>query len=184
MAEDFNKFESLTSSVRHFERVMRSLMKIQDMQGERIKLGIRAGMAFLGLFGLSIFIILYSMATQIQRVSEAVGQMNHSFEVVAERMERVDQLMASLEHNVALLSDIGEAMPGMDSQMGDLTQTIAQMRTEMGAISQDVTAVRAQSEQMSNIAMNMNDSIYRMNHEVERMSRPAQSMNKMAPFMP
>lgn len=184
MTEEFNKFDSMTNSVRHFERVMRTVMNVQNRQGDRIKLTIRTGMAFLAIIGILLYVMLHTMSVQIERVSDAVGQMNQSFDVVAERMARVDKLMTSLEQNVGLLPAIGSVMPGMDSEMSKLTATIAQMRAEMDAINTDVNAVRIQSENMSNISAHMSDSIRRMNGEVNHMAQPARSINKMFPFMP
>ena len=182
--KDFNKFESLTNSVRYFERVMRSVMSVQNRQGDRIKVSIRAGATFLLIIGISIFIMLYTMATQIERVSIAVGEMNHSFDVVAERMERMDQLMISLEYNISQLPEISRIMPVMDEEMAKLTNTIESMRNEMNAINQDVSAVRAQSELMRDTSHRMATGIYRINGEVNHMAQPARSLNNFFPFMP
>ncbi len=182
--KEFNKFESLTNSVRHFERVMRSVMHVQNRHGDRIKVSIRAGMAFIVLIAVSIFLTLYSMATQIQRVSIAVGEMNRSFDVVSERMERMDQLMLSLEGNISQISVIADTMPLMDIEMAKLSNTIDSMRNEMAAISSDVSAVKVQSEHMRDTSARMAAGIYRINGEVNHMAQPARTLNNMTPFMP
>jgi methyl-accepting chemotaxis protein len=184
MEKEFNKFESLTNSVRYFERVMRAVMNVQNRQGDRIKLSIRAGMTFLLLIAISIFLMLYTMATQINRVSIAVGEMNHSFDVVSERMEQMDRLMLSLEYNVSQLPAIAEVMPQMDEEMAKLTNTVNLMSNEMNAVTLDVAAVRKQSETMNEISKRMATGIYRINGEVNHMAQPAKSLNNMFPFMP
>ena len=172
----------MRSAIRHFDRVIRAQIKIQGMQGDRIKISIRAGMLFLVLFGISIFVILMSMVTQVEQISEAVIKMDSSFGEVRNQMVKVDGLMTGMEVNVSSMESIDNVMQSMNAEMLAMTQRIGSMQQKVESISQEVAVVRQQGSVMTNTAGVMDMEIYKMNQEVNRMAAPARSINKMFPI--
>ena len=179
---DNQNYDELRSAIRHFDRVIRAQIKIQGMQGDRIKNSIRAGMLFLVLFGISIFVILMSMVTQVEQISEAVIKMDASFDEVRNQMVKVDGLMTGMEVNVSSMESIDSVMQSMNAEMLAMTQRIGSMQQKVESISQEVAVVRQQGSVMTNTAGAMDMEIYKMNQEVNRMAAPARSINKMFPI--
>ncbi|MBF0218703.1 MAG: hypothetical protein HQL49_04120 [Gammaproteobacteria bacterium] len=180
--EDINTYNDLTSTVRHFDRAIRWIIKIQDRLGARIKVTIYIGLVFLVLIGVSIFFMLYTMATQVTLISQAVHGMNESFIVVTERMQQIDAVMLRMEQNVAYLPQIGREMPVMDGEMREITERVESIRQELSTITNELASLRQQSDTMSVTAQNMDQSVQQMNREVARMAQPARSVNKIFPF--
>lgn len=179
---DKENYEELRSTIRHFDRVIRAQIKIQGMQGDRIKNSIRAGMLFLVLFGISIFVILMSMVTQVEQISEAVTKMDASFDEVRVQMVNVDKLMKGMEVNVSSMASIDSVMQSINAEMLVVTKRIGSMQKKVGAMSQEVAVISQQGGVMTNTAGVMDMEIYKMNQEVNRMATPARSINKMFPL--
>ncbi|MCW8888317.1 MAG: hypothetical protein OQK25_04580 [Gammaproteobacteria bacterium] len=175
-------YEELKDAIRHFDRVMRSQMTIQGLQGDRIKNSIRAGMIFLALIGISIFIILITMVTQVEQIAMAVSGMDTSFDEVRNQMVRVDALMSHMETNASKMNTIGPVMQTIDGEMLQMTQQVQQMQSETAAMGREVSVLRQQADLMAQTTERMDMEIYRMNHEVNRMATPARSMNNMFPM--
>ena len=175
-------YEELRSAIRHFDRVIRAQMKIQGMQGDRIKNSIRAGMLFLVLIGISIFVILMSMVTQVEQISEAVTTMDDSFDQVRDQMVRVDALMTNMEVNVSSIESVDRVMQSMDVEMHAMTERIGNMQQEVSSMSHEVAVLRQQADAMTHTAGVMDMEIFKMNREVNRMATPARSINKMFPL--
>lgn len=179
---DRENYEELRNAIRHFDRVIRAQMKIQGMQGDRIKISIRAGMLFLVLFGISIFVILMSMVTQVEQISAAVTRMDASFDEVRNQMVKVDGLMTGMEVNVSSIASIDRVMQSMNTEVLAMTQRIGSMQQKVESMSQEVAVIRQQGDVMTNTAGAMDMEIYKMNQEVNRMATPARSINKMFPI--
>ena len=175
-------YEELRSAIRHFDRVIRAQMKIQGSQGDRVNNSIRAGMLFLVLIGISIFVILVSMVTQVKQISESVTKMDASFGQVKVQMIKVDELMTRMEVNVSSMASVDRVMQSMDAEMLAMTQKIGKMQQEVGAMSSELTVIRQQGDSMTHTDGVMDMEIYKMNQEVGRMATPARSINKMFPI--
>ncbi len=179
---DASNYEELRNAIRHFDRVIRSQIVIQGRQGDRIKNSIRAGMLFLVLIAISIFVILATMVTQVEHISDAVVRMDNSFDEVRNQMVKVDELMTGMEKNVAYMNSVSTVMQNMDSEMGKMTGQVQQMQGEVDAMSREVAVIRHEADIMTQTTKVMDMEIYRMNHDLNRMATPARSMNNMFPI--
>jgi archaellum component FlaC len=179
---DTANYEELRDAIRHFDRVIRSQIVIQGRQGDRIKNSIRAGMLFLVLIGISIFIILYTMVTQVNLISEAVVRMDTSFDEVRTQMVKVDALMTGMEKNVVYINAVSGVMQNIDGEMGTMTRQMGQMQGEVDAMRNEVTVIRQQADMMTRTTGVLDQQIYRMNQDMNRMAAPARSMNNMFPM--
>lgn len=179
---DKRNYEELRTAIRDFDRVIRSQMQIQGQMSNRIKNSIRAGMLFLVLLGISIFILLASMVTQVKHVSGAVNNMASSFDEVKLQMAHVDELMQRMERNVSPMVTIGEVMQDMDDDMILMSQQVDAMQSEVGVMSNRLGHIRQQADLMNHTAAAMDMEIYRLNNDMHRMAKPARSLNNMIPF--
>ncbi|MDQ7075542.1 MAG: hypothetical protein Q9O24_10435 [Gammaproteobacteria bacterium] len=180
--ENNSKFEELTSSVRHFERIIRTIITVQEHQGKRIRLSIRIGMLFLGIIGIGMFLMLYTVSTQMNQVATVIAEMNQSFEVVDDRMHNIRDIMKKLEVNVARLPHISQSMPIMESNIKELNNSMKLMRDEIDDITVDVTSIQQQSVAMHERSQQMSQNIQRMTSEVNHMAQPARTLNRFMPF--
>lgn len=176
-----SNYEELRDAIRHFDRVIRSQILIQGKQGDRIKNSIRAGMLFLCLIGISIFVILITMVTQVELISDAVVRMDNAFDEVRDQMVHVDSLMTKMEVNVAHMDTVSTVMTNMDQQMLKMTEQVQQMQSEVDDMTYEVATIRQQADIMTQTSHVMDAEIYRMNHDLNRMATPARSMNSWFP---
>jgi hypothetical protein len=179
---DKQNYEELRSAIRHFDRIIRAQMAIQDRQGDRIKNSIRAGMLFLVLIGVSIFVILIAMVTQVEQIASAVHRMDSAFSDVKTQMVKVDELMTRMEGNVASMQAIDTVMQSMDTEMVTMAEQIQGMRSEVDSMSSEVRVIRQQADMMTHTAGVMDMEIYRLNHDVNRLATPARTLNNFFPI--
>jgi uncharacterized protein YoxC len=179
---DTDSYEELRDAIRHFDRVIRSQMVIQGRMGDRLKNSIRAGILFLVLIAISIFVILVTMVTQVEQISDAVVRMDTSFDEVRNQMVKVDGLMTGMEKNVAYMDAVSTVMQVMDSEMEKTTDQMEQMQAEVDTMKNEVTVIRQQADIMTHTTGEMDMDIYRINQDINRMAAPARSMNNMFPM--
>ena len=179
---DAESYDELRDAIRHFDRVIRSQMAIQSRMGDRLKISIRAGMLFLVLIAITIFVIMMTMVSQVDLISKAVIRMDNSFDEVRTQMVKMDSLMTSMEKNVAYMNSVSTVMQSMDSEMVTMTQQMSQMQTEVDAMKNEVAVIRHQADIITHTTGVMDMEIYRMNQDMNRMAAPARSLNNMFPM--
>ena len=169
---------SLTS----FEGIVLSQIDIKNTLAVRLNYSIRAGLIILSVIAVSILILLFTLSTQVQRISHVVNDINGHFAVVSEQMEQIDVKFQSIEQRVALLDAMQQQTAVMDSEMGAITGDLHVIRGAMGGISHNVAVVRNNVMNISTAIDRMGLEVLNMSHDMGRISKPSRGMNKMFPF--
>jgi len=169
---------SLTS----FEGIVLSQIDIKNTLAVRLNYSIRAGLIILSVIAVSILILLFTLSTQVQRISHVVNDINGHFAVVSEQMEKIDVKFQSIEQRVALLDAMQQQTAVMDSEMGAITGDLHVIRGAMGGISHNVAVVRNNVMNISTAIDRMGLEVLNMSHDMGRISKPSRGMNKMFPF--
>jgi uncharacterized protein YoxC len=174
--------EQLMRAARSFEAIILSQIDIKNKLGDKINFAIRAGIIILGIVAVSILILLLTLSSQINRISDVVNDMNQDFTAVAEKMAKIQSHVGSMEQRVALLENITTHTATMDKEMVTIAENIEIMDTKVGGIQEHVTGMRHDIGVISGSVNHMNVEVQRMGADMHRMGTPARSMNKMFPF--
>jgi hypothetical protein len=165
-----------------FEGIILSQIDLKNRLGDRLNYSIQAGILILGAISVSIFVLLFTLTSQITRISDVVDEMNGHFISVADQMNRIKHHMGAMERRVALLESVEARTALMDREMAVIRDDMDLMRTNVLGIDNYLAAVR---NHVGNISVNidlMNLEVQAMSTEMLRVSRPARSLNKMMPF--
>lgn len=165
-----------------FEGIVLSQIDVKNKLGNRLNYSIRTGIVILGAIAFSILVLLFTLTTQIDKVSDVVKNMNNHFNLVAGNMEEIRRHMDSMEHQVSLIEGINQYIEVMDQEMNTIESDIQAMQANVGGIRTNLAGIR---DRVGNIALSvdkMNLEMQAMSHEMHRMGKPARSMNKMFPF--
>lgn len=165
-----------------FEGIILSQIDIKNRLGDRLNYSIQAGILILSAISVSLSILLFTLTSQITRISGVVDEMNNHFTSVADQMHRIERHMGAMEQRVALLDSMQTRVALMDREMGAIRSDMGRMRSNVGGIDDYLSAVRTH---VGNISVNvdlMNLEIQTMSAEMVRVSRPARAINKMMPF--
>lgn len=165
-----------------FEGIVLSQIDIKNTLAVRLNYSIRAGLIILSVIATSILILLFTLSTQVQRISNVVNDINGHFAVVSEQMEKIDVQFQSIEQRVALLDAMQEQTAVMDSEMSAITGDLYVIRGAMGGISHNVGVVRNNVMNISAAIDRMGLEVLNMSHDMGRISKPSRGMNKMFPF--
>ncbi len=174
--------EQLMRAARSFEAIILSQIDIKNKLGDKINFAIRAGIIILGIVAVSILILLLTLSSQINRISDVVNDMNQDFTAVAQKMAKIQSHVGSMEQRVALLENITTHTATMDKEMVTIAENIEIMDTKVGGIQEHVTGMRHDIGVISGSVNHMNVEVQRMGADMHRMGTPARSMNKMFPF--
>ena len=165
-----------------FEGIVLSQIDTKNRLGNRLNYSIRTGIVILGAIAFSILILMLTLTTQLNRISDVVSNMNTPFHSVSENMGRIRVHMDSMEQQVALLGAIDGHVTVMDREMNSINADMNALQSAVGGIRGNLTGVR---DRVGSIALNvdqMNLEMQAMSQEMHRMGKPARSMDKMFPF--
>ena len=169
-------------AVSSFEGIILSQIEMKNKLGDRLNYSIVAGLAILGLIAISIFILLLTLSSQINRMTAVVADMNTNFIQVADQMTAMKTYVNSMETRVALLNDISDQTSIMQSEMEVITDDMDIMLRRVDGISQNVHGVRTKVDSISGTVDRMDYEVVHMRHDMRDMARPSRTFNKMFPF--
>ena len=165
-----------------FEGIQLSQIEVRNILSNRLNYAIRTGIIILGAIAFSILILLFTLTTQVSRISDVVANMNEHFISVSTKMEKIKVHMNSMEEQVSLIAVIDENIASMDKEMAYMDEDMNGIQSAVSGIRTNLSRVR---DNVGNIAVSvnqMNIEMQGMTQEMHRMGKPARSMNKMFPF--
>ena len=174
--------EQLLRASRSFEAMMLSQIDISAKLADDLKHAIRIGMVVLALIAVSILVLLLTLSSQINRISDVVLDMNTNFSSVTVRMDHMSQYIDSMAKRVALLQLMDEQTTSMKNEISDITTSMATMRKTISSMAGRVTNVRQSVDGMSVSISRMDDQVQLMASDMQHMAKPARSINKMFPI--
>lgn len=169
-------------SLSSFEGIVLAQIEMKNQLSHRLNWTIRAGLILLGVIAFSILVLLLTLSSQINRISDVVVSINDHFNAITVRMDRVSAAMGSMEKRVALLAPIDASTGVMDKEMAEITQHMNGMRSNLDGIRQQLTFVRDEVGNISGTVGAMNREVGIMAIEMHDMAKPARTMNKIFPI--
>lgn len=176
--------EQFVRAVTSFEAIILSQIKIKNKISDRLNQSIRAGIIILGMIAVSILILLLTLSSQINRITDVVNDMNSDFTEVSGQMLEIRNYMESMEQRVALMENVTDQTGVMDTEVRAIAENIEVMQDTVRGIKQQVSGMRHDIGLVSGAVDHMNVDVQRMGVDMHRMGQPARSMNKMFPFLP
>lgn len=161
---------------------MLSQIDISTKLADDLKYAIRIGMAVLALIAISILILLLTLSSQINRISDVVLDMNSNFSAVTQRMDHMSQYIDSMAKRVALLQAMDKQTSGMQQEIISITTNMANMQKTINSMAGKVTSVRKSVEGMSISVSRMDNQVQLMAADMQHMAKPARSINKIFPL--
>lgn len=165
-----------------FEGIVLSQIDVKNKLGDRLNYSIRAGLIILFVIAFSILILLLTLSSQINRISNVVGAMNTHFSAVSLRMSEISNHLVSMETQVAQLGAMEGFTASMQSEIQTLSATTGAIEESMLSIGQNMAGTRQNVESIALTMGAMNQEVQAMSAEMHRMAKPARTLNKMFPF--
>ncbi len=174
--------QQLLRAISSFEGIMLSQIDIKNKLADRLNYSIRAGIIILAIIAVSILVLLLTLSSQINRISDVVSEMNQDFAIVAENMAQISGHVSSMELRVAKLREINEQTTVMDREMEGIAENLESMQTAVGEIGGHLLQVRGNVGNISVSMDRMDFEVLNMSREMHRMGGSARSLNKIFPF--
>ena len=165
-----------------FEGIVLSQIDVKNKLGDRLNYSIRAGLIILFVIAFSILVLLLTLSSQINRISNVVGAMNTHFSAVSLRMDEITRHMTSMEKQVALLKAVEINTVTMQDQIANMGDSTAAIAGSVANVAEHMNGTLLNVESVA-VTMNaMNHEVQAMSAEMHRMAKPARTLNKIFPF--
>ncbi len=165
-----------------FEGIVLSQIDVKNKLGDRLNYAIRSGLIILFVIAFSILVLLLTLSSQINRISNVVASMNTHFSAVTLRMDEITADMTAIEAQVALLQSISDYTAVMQEAVAEIGENTALLEERMDTTSQHMEGTRFSVENVAGTVSVMNQEVQAMSAEMHRMAKPARTMNRMFPF--
>lgn len=165
-----------------FEGIVLSQIDVKNKLGDRLNYSIRAGLIILSVIAFSILVLLLTLSSQINRISNVVGSMNTHFSAVSLRMDEIVQHLGSMETQVANLRRIERDTGQLQAEIAGINDITGGISVNIGSIGEHMAGTRANVETIALTMNAMNIEVQAMSAEMHRMAKPARTLNKMFPF--
>lgn len=165
-----------------FEGIILSEIELTNRLSTRLNYGIQAGTFILAAISISLSLLLFTLTSQVSRISSVVEGMKEHFISVSNQMHAISGHMNAIESRVALLEKVDQRTALMDGEMINILADMDQMRANVTGIDDYLATVRTH---IANVSFNMdilNNEVQIMSAELGRMAKPMRNMNKMFPF--
>lgn len=165
-----------------FEGIMLSEIELTNRLSTRLNYGIQAGTFILAAISISLSLLLFTLTSQVSRISSVVEGMKDHFISVSDQMHAISGHMNAIESRVALLETVDQRTALMDVEMTNILTDMNQMRANVTGIDDYLATVRTH---IANVSFNMdimNNEVQIMSVELGRMAKPMRNMNKMFLF--
>jgi len=165
-----------------FEGIILSEIELTNRLSTRLNYGIQAGTFILAAISISLSLLLFTLTSQVSRISSVVEGMKEHFISVSQQMNAISGHMNAIESRMALLEAVDQRTALMDVEMSNILTDMNDMRANVTGIDDYLATVRTH---ISNVSFNMdlmNNEVQIMSIELGRMAKPMRNMNKMFPF--
>ncbi|MBP7983434.1 MAG: hypothetical protein KAY97_01115 [Chromatiaceae bacterium] len=165
-----------------FEGIILSEIELTNRLSTRLNYGIQAGTFILAAISISLSLLLFTLTSQVSRISSVVEGMKEHFISVSQQMSAISGHMNAIESRVALLETVDQRTALMDVEMSNILTDMNDMRANVTGIDDYLATVRTH---IANVSFNMdlmNNEVQIMSIELGRMAKPMRNMNKMFPF--
>ena len=165
-----------------FEGIVLSQIDVKNKLGDRLNYSIRAGLIILSVIAFSILVLLLTLSSQINRISNVVGAMNTHFSAVSLRMDEITIHMTSMEAQVAQLHRIESDTANMRNEITGIVDITGDIGQNVDSVDVNMNGTRVNVESIAVTINAMNAEVQAMSAEMHRMAKPARTLNKMFPF--
>lgn len=169
---DQNHNELLKSMVSKFDNIMDRKLDIYIRQSIRLNSTVRVGMIFLGLVGVSIFLLLYSLSSQVGHMKGGVLQMTSHFADVEHNMRQVNKILQHIDTRVALMGAFDRDMQQALKTTTSLRHGVETVHQSMGEVSQYMSQLQLHIQEVNQQLASMQASVSGVGLETYRMSKP------------
>jgi methyl-accepting chemotaxis protein len=169
-------------AVSSLEGIILSQIEMKNKLSSRLNYSIQAGLLILGIIAISILILLWTLSSQIHRISDVVDEMNTNFSTVSLEMKKMENYITSMEGQVGLLQTISGNTKVMQSSIKNISSNMVTMEGTVGGISAHVNSVRVDVHQISQSMDHMDNEVINMRKDLQDMSEPSRRMNDFFPF--
>jgi methyl-accepting chemotaxis protein len=165
-----------------FEGIVLNQIDVKNKLGDRLSWAVRAGVAILSIIAFSILVLLLTLSSQVNRISEVVGNMNTHFSSVTLRMGQISNDMGSMQQQIANMRDMAQYTQVMQAEVRAIGDSTAEIEQSVVSIGQQMSGTRSNVQNISATMNAINHEVQGMSAEMHRMAKPARTLNNMFPF--
>ena len=165
-----------------FEGIVLNQIDVKNKLGDRLSWAVRAGLIILFIIAFSILVLLLTLSSQINRISEVVGAMNTHFSTVSMRMSEIRDHMGSMQAQVEQMDQMADFTETMRGEIQAIGESTGQIQGSVVSIGRQMAGTRNNVQNIAGTMNAINHEVQGMSAEMHRMAKPARALNNMFPF--
>ncbi len=162
--------------VSKFDSIMDRKVDIYIRQSIRLNSTVRVGMIILGVVGFSIFLLLFSLSSQVGHMNQGVKQMTHYFAEVDKNMLQVNRVLQHIETRVALMGPLEQDMRKAHEITQSLQQNLRTIQHSMGEVNHHMNQVQQRMQIVNQRLAGMQAAVGGVGYETYQISKPLRKL--------
>jgi uncharacterized protein YoxC len=162
--------------VSKFDNIMDRKVDIYIRQSIRLNSTVRVGMIILGVVGFSIFLLLFSLSSQVGHMKQGVKQMTHHFAQVEQNMQRISGILQHMESRVMLMDILQQDMQQAHQTTQSLNRGIATIQSSMGEVSLHMNQLQQRMQIVNHRLEDMQIGVSGVGLETHRIAKPMRKL--------
>jgi len=188
LTEDYYTEKSCEEISHHAILKFKDAMDTRDQLNlrlaQRITSIIRVGMFSIAIVASAMFFLMVILAVKIDPIIDAMGKMNVSFTIMANDMNKMRKIIASMDDNMNNMPTISQNVQQMGGAVQQMRDDMGSMSQRMGSMNSHIQQVEQQVGRMSHTFSSMDGAVTGISHNVHTLSKPMQPFNTMRSMMP
>ena len=167
-----DKTELLKQMVSRFDNIMDRKVDIYIRQSIRLNSTVRVGMIILGVVGFSIFLLLYSLSSQVGHMNLGVQQMTRHFAEVENNMQQVNKVLRHIETRMNVMNDLQQNMQQAHDTTKSMNQGMAKIHQSMDEVSYQMNLMQQRMQTVNQRIAGMQAAVGGVGYETYRIAKP------------
>jgi hypothetical protein len=165
--------DQLHQALGTFEQIMAYRNDMYLRLSRRVRTAVRGGMAVFALVGMAMFILLVTLAMQVEHARNSTALLARHVNTVAEDMQLIEATMVEMEKRMQLFGSIGEYMHVMTDQTGVIAGGMADLDRKMSVIENQMTSINGRLLHVTGGMGSMGHAVNGMGYSINEIARPA-----------
>ena len=177
--EDQARIEEIAAGFKH---ILDQQFAMHLRVARRTTSVVRFGTTSLAVIGVSMFLLLLTLAYQIQPMIGSVNTMNGHFTQISQNMRLMKDAILEMEANVSPLPLMSGEMYQMQGSVRELTGSTNGLSLRLDNLDTNMASITQSVTRMTSSFAFINQTVGIMGADVNRMSGPMRVFNSMTPL--
>lgn len=171
--------EKLELSLQKFEKIMQYRSDMYMRLAKRVRVFVRGGMFIVALVACGLSVLMYTLATELQRAAGITQELQANVTQVGSNMGEMRLLIANMEKRMQVMENMQKDLNGITGYTDVMVQDMKHINYNMGKMGYRLHNIDGSLKNMTQSVSNIGDSVKQVGRDVDDMAKPATPFDYM-----